>query len=188
MPFQFERQVITDIVLVKPKIFSDDRGFFMETYKYSDYVDAGLPPFVQDNYSHSSYGVLRGLHYQNPPAAQGKLVSVIQGEIFDVAVDIRQGSPTYRQWMGVTLSAVNHYQLYVPPGFAHGFCVLSHSADVVYKVTSEYSSRYNRGICWNDPDIQIQWPLDNPQLSTKDQDHPTLAQADNDFTWLGSSS
>ncbi len=182
MPFEFAAQSISDVVLVMPKVFPDDRGFFMETYKASAFEAEAIPRFVQDNYSRSSRGVLRGLHYQNPPAAQGKLVSVICGEVFDVAVDIRQGSPTFGQWVGVTLSADNHHQLYVPAGFAHGFCVTSDTADVVYKVTSEYSPAHDRGLIWNDPVIGIQWPIQDPILSGKDQQHPSLEAIDNGFT------
>ncbi len=184
MPFEFVPLDIPAVILVKPKVFGDDRGFFMETYKRSDFVAQGIPDtFVQDNYSHSSTGILRGLHYQLDPAAQGKLVGAIRGEIFDVAVDIRRGSPSFGQWVGAYLSDQNHHRLWVPAGFAHGFCVTRGPADVVYKVTSEYSAPHDRGILWSDPSIGIQWPLSDPQLSSKDQQHPTLDQAEISFVF-----
>lgn len=136
MPFRFQRLEIPEVILVEPVLFCDERGFFMETYKFSDFSAFGIKErFVQDNHSRSIKGVLRGLHYQNPPRAQGKLVRVIRGEVFDVAVDIRKGSPTYGRWVGVVLSEENKLMLYVPPGFAHGFCVLSEVTEVVYKCT-----------------------------------------------------
>ncbi len=184
MPFRFIPWEIPGLILVEPQVFGDDRGFFTETYKASDFAAHGIPgPFVQENYSHSVRGVLRGLHFQKAPAAQGKLVSVICGEIFDVAVDIRQGSPTYGQWAGVTLSAENHRLLYVPVGFAHGFCVLSAEADVVYRVTAEYAPQYDRGIRWDDPALGIAWPVSAPLLSLKDARLPLLAEADHNFTY-----
>ena len=180
MPFQFEKLEVPEVILVEPRLFPDERGFFMETYKYSDFKANGIPDrLVQDNYSHSLKGTLRGLHYQKPPQAQGKLVTVILGEIFDVAVDIRKGSPTFGRWVGETLSSTNHRMLWVPPGFAHGFCVLSDEADVVYKITSgEYAPDLERGIIWNDPEIAIPWPLDSPFLSEKDAILPRLNEAD----------
>lgn len=183
MPFQFKRLEIPDVILVEPKFFPDNRGFFMEAYKKSDFDKFGFSDFVQDNYSHSVKGVIRGLHYQKNPKAQGKLVYVIRGEIFDVAVDIRKGSPTYGKWVGVVLSDKNHLMLYVPVGFAHGFCVLSDEADVVYKVTEEYAPEFDRGIVWNDPEIGIDWPIKDPILSQKDATLPYLSQADNNFVF-----
>lgn len=184
MPFSFTRMAIPDVVLVEPRVFPDDRGFFTETYKRSDFERNGIPEtFVQDNYSRSSRGVLRGLHYQKDPAAQGKLVHVVAGEIYDVAVDLRQGSPWFGQWVGAGLSADNHHMLYVPPGFAHGFCVLSDLVDVVYKVTSEYSPSHDRGVQWNDPTIGVRWPIEAPVLSSKDQQHPSLEHIDNNFVY-----
>ena len=162
MPLQFSRLEIPDVVLIRAQAIEDRRGFFIETYKRSAFADAGIPDFVQDNYSHSVRGVLRGLHYQKRPKAQGKLVGVVRGTIFDVAVDIRRGSPTYRRWVGVTLSGGEHRTLYIPEGFAHGFCVLSDEADVAYKVTEEYAPELDRGIRWNDPDLAIAWPLERP--------------------------
>jgi len=186
MPFRFERLEIPDVILIEAKAFEDARGFFMEIYKRSEFEANGIPHgFVQDNHSHSVHGVLRGLHYQKHPKAQGKLVFVIRGEIFDVAVDIRQGSPTYGRWVSVTLSAKNRRMLYVPVGFAHGFCVLSEEADVVYKVTSEYAPELDRGIVWNDPELSIRWPIQQPILSPKDAQLPLLREADNDFIYEG---
>jgi len=141
--------------------------------------------FVQDNHSHSTRGTLRGLHFQKEPQAQGKLVIVVQGEVFDVAVDIRKGSPTYAQWVGQVLSTENGCMMYVPPGFAHGFCVLSAEADVVYKVTAEYAPELDRGIVWNDPDIGIRWQIAEPLLSPKDAALPRLRNADNNFIYNG---
>jgi dTDP-4-dehydrorhamnose 3,5-epimerase len=182
MPFEFQRLAIPDIILVEAQIFGDDRGFFVETYKRSDFAAHGIPDaFVQCNRSHSVRGVLRGLHYQKHPRAQGKLVMALQGEVFDVAVDIRRGSPTYGRWIGEVLSAENGRMLYVPVGFAHGFCVLSDKADVLYMVTDEYAPECDRGILWNDPDIGVEWPIAEPLLSPKDAQLPPLRQADNDF-------
>jgi dTDP-4-dehydrorhamnose 3,5-epimerase len=178
MPFQFSPLEIPEVILVETKRFGDDRGFFMETYKQAEFAANGIPgPFVQDNCSHSAQGVLRGLHYQIPPYAQGKLLVAVQGEIFDVAVDIRRDSPTFGQWVGAVLSAANGRMLYIPPGFAHGFCVLSDFATLTYKVTAVYMPQYEQGIIWNDPAIGIDWPVSNPTLSARDRQLPTLAQA-----------
>ena len=183
MPFTFTRLAIPDVVLVEARSFPDGRGFFLEGYKESEFTKNGIAArFVQDNHSRSARGTLRGLHYQKDPAAQAKLVMAVRGEIFDVAVDIRRGSATYGRWVGETLSEKNHRLLYVPAGFAHGFCVLSDAADITYKVSSEYSPEHDRGILWNDPKIGIRWPLDgDPLLSDKDLRQPLLADADNDF-------
>ncbi len=186
MPFEFERLEITDVVLIKPRVFYDERGFFMEAYKYSDFAAFGITEhFVQTNHSRSVKGVLRGLHYQNPPKAQGKLVRVLMGEIFDVAVDIRKGSPTYGKWVGQKLSAENKQMLYIPPGFAHGFCVLSDVAEVLYMTTEEYSPECEAGIIWDDPDIGIHWPIKTPVLSPRDARWPRLANAVNCFIYSG---
>ncbi|WP_312420869.1 dTDP-4-dehydrorhamnose 3,5-epimerase [Anaerospora hongkongensis] len=156
------------VVIIEPKVFGDNRGFFMETWNQEKYEKAGLSfNFVQDNLSFSTKGVLRGLHFQNPNP-QGKLVYVLQGEVFDVAVDIRVGSPTFGQWTGVTLSSENKRQFYVPEGFAHGFCVLSDTALFAYKCTDQYNPQTEGGIFWNDPDIGIEWPIMEPILSDKD--------------------
>jgi dTDP-4-dehydrorhamnose 3,5-epimerase len=182
MPFQFRRLEIPDVVLVEAQSLGDERGFFLETYQMSSFAAHGIPDvFVQDNLSHSFHGVLRGLHYQNHPKAQGKLVTVLQGEIFDVAVDIRRGSPTYGQWVGMTLSADSCRMLYVPDGLAHGFCVTGEGATVSYKVTEEYAPGLDRGIAWNDPTIGIRWPIEPSILSAKDAELPLLRDADNSF-------
>jgi dTDP-4-dehydrorhamnose 3,5-epimerase len=184
MPFRFQTLAIPDVILVEPRIFGDQRGFFMETYRRSDFATNGIPcDFVQDNVSHSVRGVLRGLHYQRPPRAQGKLVMALRGEVFDVAVDIRHGSPTFGQWVGILLSDRHHNMLYVPPGFAHGYCVLSDEADFVYKVTAEYAPGLETGILWNDPAIGIEWPIQDPVLSSKDLRLPRLEDASADFVY-----
>jgi dTDP-4-dehydrorhamnose 3,5-epimerase len=169
-----ENLSIPDVKLVKPRFFPDARGFFMQTYHYEQYRDAGIDVrFVQDNWSRSTKGVLRGLHYQlkNP---QDKLVSVIRGEVFDVAVDIRRGSPTFGKWVGAVLSEENHHQLFVPKGFSHGFCVLSDEVDFIYKCSDFYTPGDEYGICWNDPDIGINWPMENVILAGKDCQAPLL--------------
>jgi len=179
MPFEFEPLQIPEVILIKPKLFSDDRGFFLETYKRSDFERVGIGfDFIQDNHSGSKKGVLRGLHYQKRPAVQGKLVRCIRGIIFDVAVDIRIGSPTFGKWVGVYLSEENRHMLWIPPGFAHGFLVVSDYAEVIYKVShSEYSPTHDAGILWNDPDIGIEWPtnlVERVILSEKDAKLPRL--------------
>jgi len=188
MPFKFETLSIPDIVLVEARAFPDERGFFMETFKDSDFRQAGLGrQFVQDNFSCSRKGTVRGLHYQLNPAAQGKLVACLQGEIYDVAVDIRRGSPTYGKWVSVVLNAENRRMLWVPEGFAHGFQALSEGTMVWYKVTSEYSPADERGIRWDDPALGIDWPLRGEALlSPKDRVLPTLAElgeTDNNFVY-----
>ncbi len=166
---------IPEVLLVTPAVHGDDRGFFLETYSEKRYAVAGMPGvFVQDNYSHSQGPVLRGLHYQLE-YPQSKLVSVIWGEIFDVAVDIRRGSPSFGQWVGQTLSDENRAQLFIPAGFAHGFCLLSDRADVMYKCTDYYHPEDDRGIHFADPGIGIEWPIENPQVSEKDAAHRNLA-------------
>jgi len=188
MPFQFSRLELADMILIEARSFRDDRGSFLETYKRSEFAAHGIAElFVQDNWSHSRCGVLRGLHYQKPPQAQGKLVMVLQGIIYDVGVDLRAGSPTYRRWVGVTLRAEDCRLLYIPPGFAHGFCVLSETADVVYKVTAEFCPDLDTGIVWNDPDLAIRWPIVDPILSPKDAGLPLLREANPGFTWAESS-
>jgi dTDP-4-dehydrorhamnose 3,5-epimerase len=183
VPFEFQPLSLPGLTLVRPRVFGDDRGFFLELYKHSDFAVAGITEhLVQDNFSRSTRGVLRGLHYQKTPRAQGKLVMCIRGAIFDVAVDIRSGSPGYGTWEGVELSDQNRHMLYVPPGFAHGFQVLSETAEVLYKCTDEYAPVDDRGIIWNDPDLAIAWPVPDPVLSEKDKVHPRLRSADNNFT------
>jgi len=165
---EIERTTLEGVLLIKPKVFGDARGFFLETYNERACRDAGIGArFVQDNHSRSVRNVLRGLHFQFP-TWQGKLVSVVCGEVFDVAVDIRRDSPTFGRWYGTLLSGENHHQLYVPPGFAHGFCTLSETADVSYKCTAHYVPADDRCIVWNDPDIGIAWPVAEPLLSDKD--------------------
>lgn len=172
------RTEIPDVLIFEPKVFGDSRGFFFESFNkkiFDEAVNRNVE-FVQDNHSLSAKGVLRGLHYQIEPFAQGKLVRCIEGEVFDVAVDIRDGSPTYGKWVGVVLSADNHRQLWIPEGLAHGFLTLSEQAQFVYKTTNYYHPQSDRGIIWNDPDINIQWPsIDVPvNLSEKDKVQPSL--------------
>ena len=176
MPFEFKRLEIQDVILIKPKAFEDERGFFMETYKKEDFEEkAGIKgEFIQENHSKSKYGVLRGLHFQKEPYAQAKIVRCIRGEIYDVAVDLRKDSPTFGNYVGVNISEDNRYQLYVPRGCAHGFLVLSDVTDVIYKVDNIYALEYEGGLIWNDPDVNIPWPNDNPILSQKDQQLPRL--------------
>ena len=163
------------VVIIEPKVFRDARGFFLESYRADRYAAAGLPArFVQDNHSCSAPGTLRGLHYQLQHA-QGKLVRVIRGSIFDVAVDIRRGSPTFGRWVGATLSADNARQFYIPPGFAHGFCVPDQETEVEYKCTDFYAPDDERGIAWNDPTIAIDWPVTKPLLSEKDRGFQPLS-------------
>jgi dTDP-4-dehydrorhamnose 3,5-epimerase len=164
------------VLVVEPKVFGDERGFFMETWNAERYEEAGLPyRFVQDNLSFSQRGVLRGLHFQSPDQ-QGKLVYVLQGEVYDVAVDIRVGSPTFGEWTAVTLSSENKRQFYVPEGFAHGFLVTSDSALFAYKCTAKYNAKAEAAVLWNDPKIGIEWPTDDPVPSEKDSAAPPLAE------------
>ncbi|WP_434348431.1 dTDP-4-dehydrorhamnose 3,5-epimerase [Myxococcus virescens] len=168
---------IPDVLLLEPKVFGDDRGFFMEMFHAARYAAVGIPgPFVQDNYSRSAKGTLRGLHFQEPQA-QGKLVQVLAGAVYDVAVDVRRGSPTFGQWVAAELSSDNRRQLWVPPGFAHGFCVVSDSADFHYKCTALYAPETERSVVWNDPDLAIPWPVREPRLSPKDAQAPRLRDA-----------
>jgi len=170
---------IPGVLLLKPKLFGDARGFFFESYNAERYAEAGIPlEFVQDNISRSKKGILRGLHFQEPQA-QGKLVQVLAGAVFDVAVDIRKGSPTFGRWVGAELNDENRHQLWVPPGFAHGFCVLSESADFAYKCTALYAPQCEGAIRWDDPDVDIRWPIEHPILSEKDGAAPRLKDAKN---------
>ena len=167
---------IPGVLLIEPDVFRDPRGLFLETYHARRYMDAGIPdPFVQDNYSQSLQGTLRGLHFQEPHA-QGKLVMVTEGTVYDVVVDIRKGSPSFGRWYGVELSSENRRQLYVPPGCAHGFCVTSTRAAFLYKCTDYYAPSAEQGIMWNDPALAIPWPVGNPILSAKDQAYKSLAE------------
>ena len=180
MPFSFKRLSMPDIILVDPQSFPDDRGFFFESFKESEFLSGGIDKkFVQDNFSHSIRGVIRGLHFQKTPKAQAKLVSVLKGEIFDVAVDIRKNSPTYGKWVSEILSENNHKLLYIPEGFAHGFCVLSEEADVLYKVSNEYSPEHEDGIIWNDPKLNIDWPISKPIVSSNDSKLPLFENLEN---------
>ena len=169
-----EAAKIPDVLIIEPVVHGDDRGYFMEAYSRDRYTAAGIPSeFVQDNLSLSGRGILRGLHLQHPND-QGKLCSVLEGVVFDVAVDVRVGSPTFGQWAGVTLSSTNKRQVYIPPGFAHGLCVLSDGTLFSYKCTDFYAPSSEIGVAWNDPDIAIDWPIESPQLSAKDQRNPRL--------------
>lgn len=184
MGFRFTHKEIPEIVLVEMELRRDERGFFRESYRRSEFAANGIATeFVQDNHSRSARGVIRGLHYQKRERAQGKLITVCSGAIFDVAVDIRKGSPTYGKWVGQILSLENANLLYVPPGFAHGFCAITDQADVLYKVTGEYAPDFDRGILWNDPDIGVVWPVAHPSLSPKDARLPRLRDADVDFVY-----
>jgi dTDP-4-dehydrorhamnose 3,5-epimerase len=167
---------LPEILLVEPTLHRDGRGFFLEAYHEARYRALGIDvPFVQDNQSRSTRGTLRGLHWQTDPHPQAKLVRVLWGEIFDVAVDVRRGSPTFGRWVGATLSGENFLQMYVPVGFAHGFCVISDVADVAYKCSDIYDPQSERGLAWDDPDLAIDWPVREPVLSQRDQRHPRLA-------------
>jgi dTDP-4-dehydrorhamnose 3,5-epimerase len=171
---------LPDVLLIEPKIFQDERGFFLESYQKRNFSEAGIPfDFVQDNHSKSSQGVLRGLHYQIKQP-QGKLLRVVMGEIFDVALDIRRHSPTFGKWFGTYLSAENKQMLWIPPGFAHGFYVTSPQAELLYKATDYYAPQWERSIAWNDPAINIQWPLQEkaPILSSRDEAGSPLAEAE----------
>lgn len=182
MPFEFRQLAIPGVILVTSKPLPDNRGFFVELYKRSDFERAGIREhFVQDNFSRSSKGTLRGLHFQKHPKAQGKLVWCLRGAIYDVAVDLRLASPTYGKWVAAELSERNGAMLYLPPAFAHGFQVLSDSADVLYKCTEEYSPAHDRGVLWNDPELGVTWPLADPLLSQKDRGLPLLRDADAAF-------
>ena len=179
MPFDFKKTDIDDVILVVPKVFEDNRGFFLESYKKTDFIKSGIKDdFNQDNHSKSSFGVLRGLHYQSRPHMQAKLVRCIKGKIFDVAVDIRKHSETFGKWTGAILSEENKNMLYIPEGFAHGFLTLSDTAELVYKASGEYSAQNDRGVLWNDPDINIDWEKYGlnfePVLSDKDKIQPRL--------------
>ena len=176
MSIKFTKTDLPDVLLIDPEVFKDSRGFFMETFHQKKYAEAGInQTFIQDNYSHSTRGTLRGLHYQlkNP---QGKLVYVITGEIYDIAVDIRRGSPGFGKWVGQYLSDKNRRQIFVPEGFAHGFCVISETADVLYKTTDLYNPDDEYGVLWSDPTIGIKWPVEMPVVSDKDKQFPGLKE------------
>ena len=179
----FKKLSIPEVILIEPKIFSDNRGFFFENFKEDDFFSNGIKKLIQDNISHSTFGVIRGLHYQKNPKGQAKLVTAITGKIFDVAVDIRKNSPTYGKWVGEILSNENHKSLYIPEGFAHGFSVLSKEADVFYKVSNEYSQESEGGIKWDDSTINIPWAIEQPIISEKDNLLPLLKNIDNNFMY-----
>ena len=180
--FTFTPLSLPGLVLVETKRFEDPRGFFRMTWQASAFRAGGISDrFVQSNLSHSSRGTLRGLHYQKPPRAQGKLLAVLSGEVYDVAVDLRKGTPGFGKWEGVMLSAVNGRMLWVPEGFAHGFAVTSGEAEVLYLVTEEYAPETDRGVRWDDPALGIPWPVAEPLLSEKDARLPLLKDADNPF-------
>lgn len=174
MPLSVTSTALEGLMIIEPVVFRDARGYFFESYQYQKYKELGLSrPFVQDNLSHSRCGTMRGLHYQLRQP-QGKLVYVVAGDIFDVAVDIRQGSPTFGAWVGITLSSENQRQVFIPEGFAHGFCVVSAEAHVIYKCTDFYAPDDEYGILWSDPGIGITWPVTDPLLSPKDSANPRL--------------
>lgn len=182
---EFKELNIKGLVLVEPKVLADERGFFLERYKEQLFSENGIKTrFVQDNHSQSMRGVLRGLHFQIPPASQAKLVWVVSGEIFDVAVDLRANSPTYGQHEAIILSAENKKMFFMPAGFAHGFQVLSETADVLYKISDYYNSEFDKGILWNDPALNIKWPLPNSIVSAKDQKHPLLKDFKSPFKYV----
>lgn len=175
MAFDFKKLAIPEVLLITPRVLTDSRGFFMETYKRSEFAAAGImDTFVQENHSSSVRGVLRGLHFQRPPRAQGKLVRVISGKIFDVAVDRRPDSATSGAWIGIELSAEGRALMYIPEWCAHGFCVLSERADVVYHTSAEYSPEHESGILWNDPALGITWPISDPIVADRDKQWPQL--------------
>ena len=178
MPFEFEKQNIKDVILIKPKIFGDNRGFFLESYKKSDFEANGISvEFNQDNHSKSSKHVLRGLHYQANPYSQAKLVRCVRGRIYDIAVDLRKESETYKKYVKVKLSEENKCMLFIPQGFAHGFVVLSDEAEIIYKASGEYNPEADRGVFWKDKDLNINWEIDfEPILSLKDQNLPCLSE------------
>jgi len=174
---------IPDLVLLEATAHGDERGFLVESYREDVWAEHGvIGPFVQDNHSRSAKGILRGLHFQTSPG-QAKLVRCVRGAIWDVAVDLRRDSPTYRRWEGVELSDENHRQLFVPVGFAHGFCVLSDVADVAYKLTSLYDPDTEAGIRWDDPDVGVEWPASDPQLSARDKVAPALTEIERNLPW-----
>jgi dTDP-4-dehydrorhamnose 3,5-epimerase len=185
MPFKFKRLDIPEVVLIEARRFYDDRGHFLESYQQRAFDQAGITArFVQDNASHSRHCILRGLHYQLSPAAQGKLIYAARGEIFDVAVDIRRHSPSFGRCVSATLNSERDAQmLYMPPGFAHGFCVLSDEALVLYKTTANYAPEQERGIRWDDPALHIDWPVPSPIVNERDARLPVLAEAENDFVY-----
>ena len=184
MPFSFRRLEIPDVLLITPNIFEDERGFFMETYKLSEFKKLGVEyNFVQENFAKSKKNVLRGLHYQLEPKSQGKLVRCVRGKVWDVAVDIRKGSPWYGKWVKVELSEENKNILWVPRGFAHGYVSVEEDSEILYLTTEEYSPQFERGILWNDPTLKIDWGVDSPIVSQKDGKLPLLEKTENNFVY-----
>jgi len=176
LPPKFQPLEIPEVILIEPEVHTDERGFFIQFYNESAFRTAGIPQeFIQDNHSHSKKKVLRGLHFQIAPKVQGKLVKVVRGAIFDVAVDLRKFSSTYGKWVGAILSAKDKKMLWIPPGFAHGFVSLEDETDVLYKITADYAPDLERGIIWNDPDLAIDWPDRKPLLSRRDQGFPRFS-------------
>jgi dTDP-4-dehydrorhamnose 3,5-epimerase len=180
LPFTFRTDTeIADLVVITPRVFPDERGFFLESYKETDFLTSGVNyRFIQDNHSKSSKGVLRGLHYQLPPHAQGKLVRVVQGRVWDVAVDIRRSSPTFGKWYGIELSDENNLMFFIPPGFAHGFVTLENDTHFIYKCTAEYNKASDSGIRWDDPELNIEWPIEDVLVSPKDRELPSFSTAE----------
>ncbi len=179
MPCTFTKLEIPEVILISPKVFFDERGFFIESYKESEFIQSGIKErFLQDNHSFSIKGVIRALHYQLNPKSQGKLVRVISGSVIDVAVDIRRSSPTFLKWVSAELSDKNNNMLYIPPGFAHGFVALTDNVNLLYKCTNEYDKSSERGIRYDDPDINIKWGVDNPIVSSRDKMLPFLKDAE----------
>jgi len=178
MSFEFEQLEIDGVILVKPKVFGDNRGFFMESYKKTEFVKNGIDiEFVQDNHSKSTKGVLRGLHYQASPKSQAKLIRCSKGRIYDIAVDLRKNSKTFGKWLKVELSEENKHILFIPAGFAHGFVVLSNEAELLYKTNTEFSAEHDRGMLWNDKDINVNWGINfEPILSEKDKFQPNFSE------------
>jgi dTDP-4-dehydrorhamnose 3,5-epimerase len=175
MPFQFTDLELPGVILIEPRVYADERGFFMETYKQREFIAAGITEsFVQENHSRSTRHTVRGMHFQRPPYAQAKLVRVVAGEICDVALDVRPQSRTFGRWVSVTLSAENRRMVYIPSWCAHGFCVTSAEAEVMYKTSSEYAVDHEVGVRWDDPDVGITWPVTDPILSAKDRTLPSL--------------
>ena len=185
MSFIFNPLRIPEVISITPNLFNDERGYFFENFNHSSFKNRNNDPidlnFIQENFSKSKKHVIRGLHFQKNPKAQAKLVTAVSGEIFDVAVDLRKNSLTYGKWVSEILSETNHKSLYIPEGFAHGFCVLSEGANVVYKINREYSPHHEQGIIWNDPDIDISWPISEPIISEKDQNLPYFKNQTYDF-------
>jgi dTDP-4-dehydrorhamnose 3,5-epimerase len=181
MAFQRTTTGLAGLIVLEPQVFGDDRGYFKETYREADFKELGLPGFVQENESRSKAGVLRGLHYQLKPASLTKLVRCVRGAIFDVAVDIRKSSPTYGGWHGIELTEENHKMFLVPEGFAHGFLTLREDTVIVYKQTDYYNAQLERSVLWSDPALNIQWPMTNPLLSSKDEQAKALTEVENNF-------